>query len=198
MARHKFEEKVLKHFSGQEVEFTASEQEEADRLLFMMELRLKELSLTDLDFYERVRYTYDLSWTQCLRDLSLVDRIVANQKNVGGDAKKCWVRYWITQNLLKAMEIAQNADNKKPSDIARIADTMGKYHLADKEDVEEKPYDKIVPLPLLFSNDPNILPNYKPIAPELRAKLEKEFGLYKPDYKDAEIVENGTIPEDIS
>lgn len=188
-------QKFIDQFNGKPVEFTNFEIEHRDRMLFVMELIIEDVTLTDKQIYDLTREKYNVTYPTVLHDIMVAQRLIANQINPKGDPHKIWIRYLVEQGAKRAMQMAEEKNDAKA--YAYANGILGKYHMADKEDIIIPDYSDIEPFNPELTLDPTVLGIKLPDKfKETRAKLHKKFAedyknfMRKQTIPDAEIVED--------
>jgi len=168
------------------------EKKYADRLLFILELKLDDLAITDFDLFKKAKQQNPfLTFPQVCGDISVVERMIAQEKDPTGDAKKVWHRYFIVENAKKALKVAQ--DKGDAYTIGYLLNIIGKHNLTDKEDISKPNYEDIIPFMPEITSDVSIL-GKKPIPnlEQLKEKLRQKYNL---ESKYVEVVNNITENE---
>jgi len=149
-------EKFTRFYNGDKtIVFYEQEIEHRDRMLFIIEQKTQNLLITDLQLFEKVKERFEVSYPMVLRDVMIIERMIANDLNPSGDPMKTFTRYFIVENAKKAIQQAEkDGDNKA---IALLLNTIGKHMLTDKEDIIKLPYEKIVPFMPEITSDPSVL-----------------------------------------
>jgi len=188
-------QKFIDQWNGKQVEFTNFEIEDRDRMLAVLELIIRDLTLTDRDIYVKVKETYDVSFPTVLKDITIAQRLIANEINPKGDPKKIFIRYLVEQTAKKAMQLAEAKNDAKG--MALAAATIGKYHMADKEDVIIPDFSEITPFNPEITSDPSVLgielpPDFEQKRLALKKKFEGDYQSFmrKMTIPDAEIVKD--------
>lgn len=91
------------------------------------------------------------SISQAYRDIGAVERLLGNVRS----SEKQFIRYLVVETLKEAIETAR--DNDEVKEMIAAADKLGKYARLDQEDQDPLPYEEIVPLPIEYVNDPEIM-----------------------------------------
>jgi hypothetical protein len=192
--REKLYKKFEDHFAGKEVTFYDKEIEHRDRLLMIIELKIKSIWLTDRKIFQKVKKKYDVSYPTILQDICIVQRMMANQKDPTGDPMKVWIRYFIEEVTKEAISKAREKGDAYT--MAYSANIMGKHHLTDKEDVIKPNYEEIVPFAPELTLDPKVIgielpENFEETREKYRKKYEEEYQRFvqKMTIPDAEIIE---------
>jgi len=149
-------EKFQKFYSGnKDVVFYDQEIEHRDRMLYIIEQKTQNLLITDLQLFEKVKERFEVSYPMVLRDVMIIERMIANDLNPSGDPMKTFTRYFIVENAKKAIQQAEKDGDSKA--IAMLLNTIGKHMLTDKEDIVKLPYEKIIPFLPEITSDPSVL-----------------------------------------
>ncbi len=177
MPRKHIIQKILDSFENPDVQLSENENKYRKRILLIIEIKLKDLTITDFELYKKLRkLEYAHSFAQTVGDIAVAERMLANQKKPDADPGKTWDRYFISEMTKKAMRIAREKNDAYT--IAYAANIYGKHKLTDKEDVERPPFDDIIPFVPEITSDPSVL-GIKPI-PNLekkKAELMKKYGI---------------------
>lgn len=149
-------EKFQRFYGGDKtIVFYDQEIEHRDRMLYILEQKTIDLCITDLELYEKVKQRFDVSYPMVLRDIMMIERMIANDLNPSGDPMKTFTRYFIVENAKKAIKAAESKGDNKA--IAMLLNTIGKHMLTDKEDVMKPEYEKIIPFVPILTSDPSVL-----------------------------------------
>lgn len=191
-------EKLLQSFSEKtELVLTEVEQKKHNRLMFVLETKLLDISITDADLYKKVLEKfgkdYTIGYFQVCQDISVIERAIAHEINPTGDAHKTWIRYMVTEMAKAAYNLAKK--NGEPYNMTYAATTIGRHHLTDKEDVIKPPFDDIIPFVPEITNDVSVL-GIKPMGrmerKEIRAKLLIKYGVPELiEIEDAKEIDDG-------
>jgi len=177
MPKKAFIEKIIESFDNTHIVLNEDEKKYADRLLFVLDLKLEKLIITDYDLYKKAKKKYPfITFPQICNDISVIERMIASEKDATGDAKKVWHRYFIVENAKKALEVAVAKGDAYTQGY--LLNIIGKHNLTDKEDIIKPPFDDIIPFFPEITSDPSVLgikplPNLK----ELKEKLRKKYNL---------------------
>ena len=193
--RKKIYDKFLAHYAGEDVQFYDQEIEHQERLLMVMELKMKKLYMPDKTIFRKVRKKFKVSYPTVLQDITVIERMIANDKNPGGDPMKVWTRYFLTEIAKESIQIARAKGDGYT--MAYAANIIGKHHLTDKEDVIKPDYDKIIPFKPELTFDPTVIgitlpENFEEIRQKYRKKFDGDFQRFvrKLEIPDAEIIED--------
>jgi hypothetical protein len=182
--------------------FYQQEEEDRDRMLYVMNLKIQNLLITDLDLFSKVKERFKaVSFPTVLRDINVVERMIANDLNPSGDPMKTFTRYFIVENAKKAIARAEEKGDTKA--IAMLLGTIGRNMLTDKEDVVKLPYDQIVPFLPEITSDPSVLgielpADFEEKRQSLREKYRKDYENFikKLSAPEVEILKNDDDGED--
>lgn len=185
-------ETIIESFEDKTVVLSEEQQKYRERILKVLDLKLEDLYITDYDLFKAMKKAYPfITFPQICNDISIAERIIANEKDPGGDAKKAWTRYFITQVTMKAIEKAEAKGDAYT--MAYAANILGKHHLTDKEDNVKPNWDDIIPFIPEITSDPSVLGirRIKDVD-KLRAKLEKKYGFNQELSTEIETIEDET------
>lgn len=107
-------------------------------------------------------------------------RIIKDLLGTINRQSKDWHRYKFNAMVMKAYDIAeikQDADA-----MQKAANTYAKYNQLDKEDIQQIPWDEIIPQPFIPTEDPSVL-GIKPM-PNFRTKISELTKKYANDIQD--------------
>lgn len=187
--RQKLLKKFEAFYKGNDVVFQQQEIEQRDRLLFIMELKIKELYLTDKEIFDKTREKFNVSYMAVLHDILIVERMIANEINPNGDPMKVFVRYFIGEITKEAINKAK--DKNDAYTMAYSANILGKHYLTDKEDVVKPNYEDIVPFTPELTLDPSVIGITLPA--DFEEKKKKYLKKFDADYQ--HFVKKLSIPE---
>jgi len=145
-------------------------------------------ALSDTHITNLLINEYGRSKTQAWRDVAIIKSVLGDIKN----ADKEWQRYTVISMLKEAYELAKT--KKDPKAMAMAADKLGKYTKLDKDDLDDIPWDEIVPPSFEPSADPQLLgiPDGHKSAEEvleLKRKLKAKY-IKSSSITEAEIIED--------
>jgi len=143
-------------------------------------------SLGDHHIINLLMNEHGRSKTQAWRDVAIIKNVLGDIKN----ANKEWQRYTVISMLKEAYELAKT--KKDPKAMAIAADKLGKYTKLDKDDMDNIPWEEIIPPSFEPSADPKLLgiPDGNQTIEEimeLKRKLRAKY-IKKSAIVDAEIV----------
>jgi hypothetical protein len=176
---------ILESFENKSIVLDNTQEQYKERLIKVIQYKLKDLYITDYDLFKKLKKEYiQITFPQVCNDISVVERMIATEKDPTGDAHKVWTRYFITEVTKKAIALAEAKGDGYT--MAYAANILGKHHLTDKEDSVKPNWDDIVPFIPEITSDPRVL-GLNPIKniDILREKLEKKYGYNK--FDDVEI-----------
>lgn len=126
--------------------------------------------IRDIELRDYLINKYRISERQAYRDLANIRILLGNVRNAG----KEWIRYLVIEGLKDAANRAKLACKIKEEIMA--LDKLAKYNRLDKEDMEELPFDKIIPVDWETTTDVTVL-GTKPIEnlDQEIAKLYKKY-----------------------
>lgn len=187
-------EKFQRFYGGDKtIVFYDQEIEHRDRMLFVLEEKTKDILITDLELFEKVKDRFNISYPMVLRDIMIIERMIANDLNPSGDANKTFVRYLISETIKKSLRHAIDKGDDKA--VAMLTQTLGKHHLTDKEDIVKPEWEKIVPFTPELTFDPSVLgiqlpEDFEQKRQALRKKHESDYQNFirKMTVTEAEIV----------
>jgi hypothetical protein len=172
-------EKFTRFYNGDKtIVFYQQEIEHRDRMLFVLEEKMADLTITDLDLYKKVKEKFDISYPAVLQDITVIERIIANSLNPSGDPQKTFIRYFIAEGIKKAIKIAETKQDAKA--MAMALNTLGKHFLTDKEDIVKPDYEKIIPFNPEITSDPSVIgielpENFEEIREKYRQKFAQDY-----------------------
>ena len=129
--------------------------------------------IRDTELRDYLINEYRISESQAYRDLANIRILLGNVRNAG----KEWIRYLVIEGLKDAAARARESGKLKEEIMA--LDKLAKYNRLDKEDNEELPFDKIIPVDWETTIDVSVL-GAKPIE-NLDAEIEKLYKKYMDD-----------------
>lgn len=196
MPKQSIIELVIKSFQDESIELSEKEIDYKNRILHVMEIRIKNLASTDYDLYRIIKRKYEnLSFSQVIKDIAVVERMIAYDQDPTGDPRKVWYRYFITEVTKKAIAVAQAKGDAYT--MAYASNILGKHQQTDKEDAVKLPYDEIIPFIPEITTDPSVI-GIKPIdnIEELKEKMLKKYGIS--DIQEAQIIDTDEEKKDLS
>lgn len=172
MHLHLFDEK-----SGEDVVFNPHEQDRVIRYRAAFTKWLSEPHLRDAQMINYMETEFGLSERQAYRDLPMVKSLIGNVTIAG----KEFQRHRANEMILKGYEIAKDAESnmevKQAMAMIRAGEALVKVHKLDKNDLDVRPFDDIIPLELEPSTDISVIGRKKiDNLDELKRKLRKKYG----------------------
>ncbi len=137
-----------------------------------------EPHLRDIQIIHHLTGEYGISERQAYRDLANIKALIGNIKN----ASKDFQRYRASEMILRGYEVAKdatkNVEVKQAMAMIRAGEALVKVHKLDKDDLDNIPWDDIIPINLEPTTDVSVIPNRKKIEnlEELQAKMRKKYG----------------------
>lgn len=162
--------------AADETGLSANEQKQLIRYRDAFSQCLDNPMLRDVEMRDYLMTTYNISDSQAYRDLGNIRVLLGNVRN----ASKEWIRYMVIEGLKKQYEYADRLGKTKEAIMA--LDKLAKYNRLDKEDLDELPYDKVIPINWEATTDISVL-GVKP----MQNKEEEILRLYKKYIDDIEI-----------
>lgn len=107
--------------------------------------------MRDTELRDYLMSNYNISESQAYRDLANMRILLGNVRN----AAKEWIRYMVIEGLKKQYNKADTANKTKEAIMA--LDKLGKYNRLDKDDVDELPFDKVIPVDWETTTDISVL-----------------------------------------
>lgn len=146
---------------------------------------LENFAMPDHKIVSYLMETYGLSQSQAYRDIADMRWFMSKMQNIGRNH----AQYIVNQTLLEAIELTKG--NKKLV-IANImaADKFGKYNNLDKPEELDIPWNEIIPIPIMFTDDPTYL-DVEYLTPAERKK--EKAALYKKYGDDIEVIDTPYI-----
>lgn len=115
-------------------------------------LKLQKPHISNADVADMLKAEFGVtSISQAYRDISAVERLLGSVRT----SEKAFIRYMVTETLKEAIGAARAAGDLK--NMVAAAAALGKYSRLDQEDQEPLPYEEIVPRPVEYTNDPQVL-----------------------------------------
>lgn len=149
---------------------------------------LGDPALDDSHIIALLQNEHGRSQTQAYRDVSIIKRVLGNVQN----AAKEWHRYTVIKMLKDAYQEAK--ENGKLKEMIMAADKLGKYTKLDKEELDEIPWEQIIPPSFEPSADPKLIgiKDNPDVIEEKKERLRKKY-LHQTSIEDADIVEDENI-----
>lgn len=130
-------------------------------------------SKRDRDIVAQLRTRYGIGDTVAREDLRLIKQLLGDFQKTSKDYKRYRFETWVA----KAFEKADALNNTR--DMVAAAAQYAKYGQLDKEDERANVLDKLVPLKLLFTDDPTVigiqrLPDHRKKIKEMKERYWSE------------------------
>ncbi len=171
---------------AREVKLTPAQEKIKERLMKAFTYWINSPTYSESQIVRFLVNECDVNRAQAYKDIKYIKIILGNVTN----ANKQWIRYIVNDTCLKAIRLARHNGDAKGMAIA--ADKLGKYNQLDKPELDQLPWDQMVPPNFEPSPDISIL-GFKPdprIEEKRRKMREKYLRQYDPDaITDAEIVD---------
>lgn len=136
----------------------------------------------DLEIVNEIKCRYAVSTSTCYEDIRIIKQLLGDLNK----SSKEYHRFRFCQMIQESYEVAKK--KKDARSMAAAANYYGKYTMLDKEEAEDKGYDKIVVQPFEPTDDPTVI-GIKPI-PNLREKIKSKIDQYwSDDVEDVEFEE---------
>lgn len=174
-------EKLHNHLFSTEndtnVVFAKDEQEVVLRYRAAFTKWLSEPSLRDIQMITYLKETFGIQNSQAYVDLARIKSLIGNVTNAG----KEFQRHRATEMILKGYELAQDAESslevKQAMAMIRAGEALVRVHMLDKADVENIPWDDIIPLELEPTTDVSVIGRKRiENLEELQKKLREKYG----------------------
>jgi len=159
--------------NAKETELTEAEQKQLTRYRDAFVQSLDNPLIRDTELRDYLINNYRISDSQAYRDLANIRILLGNVRN----ANKEWVRYMVIEGLKKQYFDA-DAEGKQREAIMAL-DKLGKYNRLDKEDLEELPFDKVIPVDWEATTDISVL-GIKPME-NRKEEIQKLLKKYADD-----------------
>lgn len=179
-------EKLHNHLFSSEndtnIVFAKDEQEVVLRYRAAFTKWLSEPQLRDNQMIHYLKETFGIQNSQAYIDLSRIKALIGNVTNAG----KEFQRHRATDMILRGYELAQEAEShlevKQAMAMIRAGEALVRVHMLDKADIENIPWDDIIPLELEPSTDVSVI-GRKRInnLDELQRKLREKYGAQPED-----------------
>ncbi len=161
---------------GEKVIFDTREQDVVIRFRAAFTKWISEPHLRDVQMLNFLQ-GFGISERQAYRDLPLIKALVGNITV----AAKEFQRHRANEMILKGFEIARDAESnleiKQALAMIRAGEALVKVHKLDKNDLDIRPFDDIVPLELEPSTDVSVIGRKRiENLEELKRKLRAKYG----------------------
>ncbi len=143
---------------------------------------LETPDMPDRDIVYYMINQYGISLSQSYENISTIKSVLGNVRN----ASKEWHRYTVIKMLKEAFKLAK--DNNRYKEMIMAADKLGKYTKLDKDEIDEIPWDKILPPAWEPTADPSVLNISIPDnLDDYKKKLKQKY-LRDKNVQDAQII----------
>lgn len=157
-------------------------QERLIRLRDMYNYWLQFPRKKDMEIVDELGRRYDISKSTCYEDVRIIKQLLGDLNQ----STKEYHRLKFSQMIEETFDVARRVKDARA--MAAAANYYGKYNKLDKEEAEDKGYDKIVIQPFEPTDDPTVI-GIKPI-PNLRDKIKSKIEQYwNDDIEDVEFEE---------
>jgi hypothetical protein len=162
--------------NGETKTFNKREQDMVVRFRGAFTKWLSEPHLRDIQMVNYLETTFGISETQAYQDLPLVKSLIGNVTVAG----KEFQRHRANEMILKGYEIAKDAEShlevKQAMAMIRGGEALVKVHKLDKNDMDVRPFDDIIPLELEPSTDVSVIGRKRiENLDKLKAKLRRKY-----------------------
>ncbi len=157
-------------------------QERLIRLRDMYNYWLQFPRKKDMEIVDELGRRYEISKSTCYEDVRIIKQLLGDLNQ----STKEYHRLKFLQMIEETFDVARRVKDARA--MAAAANYYGKYNKLDKEEAEDKGYDKIVVQPFEPTDDPTVI-GIKPI-PNLRDKIKSKIEQYwNDDIEDVEFEE---------
>ena len=143
------------------------------RLRDMYNTWLQFPRMKDLEIVVALEERYGIGKSAAYEDVRIIKRLLGDFNKTTKD----YDRFHVKQMLDESFDKARKINDARA--MAQCANYYGKYTQCDKEDIQDKGYDKIVMQPFEPTDDPSVL-GIKAI-PNLRDKIRNKINQYWSD-----------------
>lgn len=138
---------------------------------------LSEPNLRDIDIINFLVNEFGIKKSQAYYDIARIKILIGNVQNAG----KEFQRYRATEMILKGYQVAAEADTqlevKQAIAMIRAGEALVRVHMLDKNELDQVPWDDIIPIDLEPSTDVSVLGRKKvENIEELQRKLREKYG----------------------
>jgi len=123
---------------------------------------------SDKEMVRYIRQELGIQKTQAYEDLQKVKLILGNVAN----ANKEWHRYSVIEMAKETYNLAKKRGDLKA--MAMALDKLGKYTRLDQKDVDEIPWDQLIPPEFETTNDVGVLKIIRPADFDKKVKAAKK------------------------
>lgn len=172
---------------AKESDLTSREYQQLIRYRDAFTQSLDNPTIRDTELRDYLMSNYNISESQAYRDLTNIRILLGNVRN----ASKEWIRYMVVEGLKKQYNKADTAGKTK--DAIAALQALAKYNRLDKDDVDELPFDKVIPVDWETTTDVTVL-GVKPIENK-EEEIKRIFRKYADDI-DIEDIEYQEVKKD--
>lgn len=161
----------------QEMAFDKNEQDMVVRYRGAITKWLSEPNLRDVDIINFMVNLFEIKKSQAYYDLSRIKILIGNVQNPG----KEFQRYRATEMILSGYNRAADADShlevKQAMAMIRAGEALAKVHMLDKNELDNVPWEDIIPIELEPTTDVSVLGRKKiDNIEELQRKMREKYG----------------------
>lgn len=151
---------------------------------------LSEPMLRDSEMISYLMESFGIKETQAYHDLSRIKSLIGNIRNAG----KEFQRHRATEMILRGYQLAADAQNgtevKQAIAMIRAGEALVRVHRLDKDEMDQIPWEDIIPLELEPSTDISVIGRKKiDNLEELQQKLRKKYGVLVEDVSWNEVMD---------
>lgn len=156
-------------------DLTPKEKEQLERYRDGYNVWLNDPALSKKNIAIYLKNAHDISESQAFRDIQNIEILLGNVKL----AKKEWYRHTVIEMAKETYNLAK--DNQDYKAMAMAIDKLGKFTKLDKPEVDEIPWEEIIPPAWEPTSDITIIKNINPPddIEDFRKRMRKK---YDPDY----------------
>ena len=130
---------------------TPVEKQQLVRYRYALHILLEKPWLTDSKLVDDLMNEWGISKSQAYRDIQNMEMLKGRVQNTAREFQQ----FKINSALNKALEIA--IENEDAETIAKVCNVIGKYNRLDKEESTKIPFEEIIPTPIEYTTDPEIM-----------------------------------------
>lgn len=177
-----FLEKINKYFfddqSDLPIHFTKDEQEMIIRYRDTYVHWLSQPQKSDRDVVEYIIKQYDVSETTAYRDLPRIKLLLGNVQSASKEFHRHTANHMIREGYKKALDAKKLTEVKQALAMIRAGEALVRVNKLDKDELDDIPWDDIIPLNLEPSTDVSVIGRKRiPNLEEVQRKLRKKYGL---------------------
>lgn len=169
-----FDDEALKRLSPKDIEIRTRYQN-------VFSVWLENPWWSDKEMVRYIRQEFGVAKTQAYQDIQKVKLILGNVNN----AAKEWQRYSVIEMIKEAYNLAKKHGDVKAMVMA--LDKLGKYTRLDQKEVDEIPWDLIVPPEFENTDDVTVLQIHR--SADFQEKVKKIRRKYLGDIEEANVIE---------